>query len=80
MSELLKPFEAARLAGVSYPTLKQWIYKGKIRSTKTAGGHHRIARSEIERVTGAPAQAGAARQAGWVRSHQRAQQVARRYF
>src|SRR5262247_1965311 len=53
MSELLKPIDAARLAGVSYPTLKQWIYTGKIRSTKTAGGHHRIARSEIERVTGA---------------------------
>ena len=52
MSELLKPIEAARLVGVSYPTLKQWIYQGKIRSTKTAGGHHRIARSEIERVTG----------------------------
>jgi excisionase family DNA binding protein len=27
---------------VSYPTLKQWIYKGKIRSVKTPGGHHRI--------------------------------------
>jgi len=53
MSELLKPIEAARLAGVSYPTLKQWIYQGKIRSTRTAGGHHRISRSEIERVTGA---------------------------
>lgn len=52
MSELLKPTDAAQLAGVSYPTLKQWIYQGKIRSTKTAGGHHRIARSEIERVTG----------------------------
>jgi len=52
MSELLKPIEAARLAGVSYPTIKQWIYQGKIKSTKTAGGHHRIARSEIERVTG----------------------------
>jgi len=51
MSELLKPIDAAQLAGVSYPTLKQWIYKGKIRTTKTAGGHHRIARSEIERVT-----------------------------
>jgi len=53
MSELLKPIDAARLAGVSYPTLKQWIYQGKIRSTKTAGGHHRISKSEIERVTGA---------------------------
>jgi molybdopterin-binding protein len=52
MSELLKPIDAARLAGVSYPTLKQWIYQGKIRSTRTAGGHHRIARTEIERVTG----------------------------
>jgi len=53
MSELLTPIDAAQLAGVSYPTLKQWIYKGKIRSTRTVGGHHRIARSEIERVTGA---------------------------
>src|SRR5260370_2970826 len=52
MSELLKPMDAAQVAGVSYPTLKQWIYKGKIRTTKTAGGHHRIARSEIERITG----------------------------
>ena len=52
MSELLRPIDAAQLAGVSYPTLKQWIYKGKIRTTKTVGGHHRIARSEIERVTG----------------------------
>ncbi len=53
MKELLKPMDAARLAGVSYPTLKQWIYKGKIQTTKTIGGHHRIARGEIERVTGA---------------------------
>jgi len=52
MTDLLKPAEAARVAGVSYPTLKQWIYKGKIHSTRTAGGHHRVARSEIERVTG----------------------------
>ena len=51
MSELLTPMQAARVAGVSYPTIKQWIYKGKIRTTKTAGGHYRIARSEIERVT-----------------------------
>jgi molybdopterin-binding protein len=57
MSELLKPIDAARMAGVSYPTLKQWIYSGKIRSTKTAGGHHRVARSEIERVTGVKAKA-----------------------
>lgn len=28
MSELLTPMQAARVAGVSYPTIKQWIYKG----------------------------------------------------
>ena len=53
MNELLKISEAAKLAGVSYPTIKQWIYKGKLRSVKTAGGHHRIPRDEIERLTGA---------------------------
>ncbi len=52
MAELLKLAEAAKLAGISYPTLKQWIYKGKIRSIKTAGGHHRIPLEEIERFTG----------------------------
>lgn len=52
MEELMKPAEAARLAGVSYPTLKQWIYKGKVHSVRTVGGHHRVARSEIERITG----------------------------
>jgi len=47
--ELLSPRDAARALGISYPTLKQWIYKNKLRSTLTAGGHHRIAASEIER-------------------------------
>jgi molybdopterin-binding protein len=47
--ELLNPRDAARSLGISYPTLKQWIYKKKLRSIKTAGGHHRIPASEIER-------------------------------
>jgi len=42
--------EAARRLGVSYPTLKQWIYRGKVRTVKTVGGHHRIAQSEIDRL------------------------------
>jgi molybdopterin-binding protein len=50
--ELLRLHEAAKLVGVSYPTLKQWIYNGKIKSVKTAGGHHRIPRSEVERFVG----------------------------
>lgn len=51
MTELLKLSEAATLAGVTYQTIKQWIYKGKLRSVKTAGGHHRIPRGEIDRLT-----------------------------
>src|SRR5579872_643736 len=47
--ELLSPRDAARSLGISYPTLKQWIYKKKLRSIRTAGGHHRITMSEIER-------------------------------
>ena len=50
---LLKLKEAAEMLGVSYPTIKQWIYTGKIRSVKTVGGHHRIPADEIERITGA---------------------------
>ena|SRR5258708_6630115 len=51
--EMLKPQDAARLIGVSYPTLKQWIYNDKLHSVKTPGGHHRIPRSEVDRLTGA---------------------------
>jgi len=48
--ELLHLADAARALGISYPTLKQWIYRGKIGSVKTAGGHHRIPRTEVDRV------------------------------
>ena len=47
---LLKLHEAALELRVSVPTIKQWIYKRKIRSVKTAGGHHRIPRSEVDRL------------------------------
>lgn len=50
MSELLTVRAAADRLGVAYSTLKQWIYDGSIRTTKTRGGHHRIAESEITRV------------------------------
>lgn len=41
---------ACKVLGVSYPTLKQWIYKGKIKTMKTQGGHHRIPETEIDRL------------------------------
>ena len=49
-SPRVTPAEAARLLGVSYPTIKQWIYRKKIRSVRTPGGHHRIPASEIRRL------------------------------
>ena len=48
--ELLKPREAAVELRISFPTIKQWIYKQKIRSIRTAGGHHRIPQSEVDRL------------------------------
>lgn len=51
----LKPKDAAKLIGISYPTIKQWIYDGKIESVKTPGGHHRIPSKEVERLTGGKA-------------------------
>jgi len=47
---LLKPREAALELRISFPTIKQWIYKRKIRSIRTAGGHHRIPQSEVDRL------------------------------
>jgi molybdopterin-binding protein len=46
----LKLREAALQLGISFPTIKQWIYKKKIRSSQTAGGHHRIPQSEVDRL------------------------------
>jgi molybdopterin-binding protein len=47
---LLKLRDAALQLGISFPTIKQWIYKKKIRSVKTAGGHHRIPQAELDRL------------------------------
>src|ERR1700758_3426839 len=48
--ELLRPREAALQLRISFPTIKQWIYARKIKSVRTAGGHHRIPQSEIDRL------------------------------
>jgi len=42
--------DAALQLGISFPTIKQWIYKKTIRSIQTAGGHHRIPQSEVDRL------------------------------
>ena len=50
VQKLLPPREAANILGISYPTLKQWIYRRKIKTAKTPGGHHRVPESEIDRL------------------------------
>ena len=47
---LLTVRQAAGRLGVSYSTLKQWIFKGSVRATRTEGGHHRVAEVEVERL------------------------------
>ena len=42
---------AAERLGVGYSTLKRWIGSGRVRTTRTEGGHHRIADAEIDRLT-----------------------------
>ena len=44
---MLTPREAARLMGISYPTIKQWILNGKLKTVQTPGGHHRLTESAL---------------------------------
>jgi molybdopterin-binding protein len=48
--KLLTVRTAAQRLGVGYSTLKQWIYHGRVRTTQTPGGHHRVSDTEIERM------------------------------
>jgi molybdopterin-binding protein len=48
MASLLTPRAAALRLGIAYPTIKQWIYHGKIKTVKTPGGHYRIPEAELD--------------------------------
>ncbi len=41
---------AAERLGVAYSTVKRWVHSGHVRTTRTEGGHHRVAEAEIERL------------------------------
>jgi molybdopterin-binding protein len=45
---MLTPREAARMLGISYPSIKQWILSGKLKTVQTPGGHHRIAENSLK--------------------------------
>src|SRR6478736_1938615 len=55
---LLTVRAAADRMGIGYSTLKQWIHQGKVRTTKTDGGHHRLSETEIERLLARQAPSG----------------------
>jgi len=54
---------AAEKLGVGYSTMKRWIADGRVRTTLTEGGHHRISDAEIDRLTSHNQPAGKARAA-----------------
>lgn len=54
---LLTVRAAAGRLGVSYSTIKQWIYKGSLRTMRTSGGHHRVSEAEIDRLLAAQGRA-----------------------
>lgn len=45
--QLLTPREASRMLGISYPAIKKWILEGKIKTTRTPGGHHRLSQASL---------------------------------
>jgi molybdopterin-binding protein len=47
---LLRPRDAAVQLQISYPTIKQWIYRNRLHAVKTPGGHYRIPQSEVDRL------------------------------
>lgn len=47
---LLTVRAAAGRLGVGYSTLKRWVHSGRVRTTRTEGGHHRVSEAEVERL------------------------------
>jgi molybdopterin-binding protein len=43
------PREFAEHLGISYPTVKQWLYQDKLQAVRTPGGHYRISAEQVEK-------------------------------
>ena len=46
-ADMVSAREASKILGVTVQTIKNYIYRGRIESYKTPGGHHRIRREDI---------------------------------
>jgi excisionase family DNA binding protein/putative nucleotidyltransferase with HDIG domain len=49
-SDLFSPKQVADLLGVTYQTIKNYIHRGRLKTYKTPGGHHRIRREDIMKL------------------------------
>ncbi|NVO07124.1 MAG: response regulator [Rhodoferax sp.] len=49
-SNFLTSRQAARMLGVSVPSVQEWVERGKLEGWKTAGGHRRITHASVLRV------------------------------
>jgi molybdopterin-binding protein len=65
---LLTVRAAAERMGIGYSTLKQWIHRGKVRTTQTEGGHHRLSEAEVDRMLAKHTPSVPTRQRGTMRS------------
>ena len=52
MSQFYSVGEASKKLGVTIKTIREWDKLGKIKTIKTPGGHRRIPKEEIDRLTG----------------------------
>ena len=50
MEELLSPRETSKILGVCVMTLRNWEREGKLKSSRTAGGHRRYKLEDIKNI------------------------------
>jgi excisionase family DNA binding protein len=51
-SQTLTPTEVAQLAGVDPKTVTRWAKQGRLRCSRTAGGHRRYAAADVAELLG----------------------------
>lgn len=68
LRDTLSTAEAAQLAGVGPSSVKRWADQGLLRCVKTAGGHRRFERGELERFLRSHVTAKESAAAPWLRT------------
>jgi excisionase family DNA binding protein len=66
MDDFVSTREVARIAGVGPSAVKRWADSGRLRCARTAGGHRRFARAEVEEFLRRHGDAGRARRDPWI--------------